>query len=652
MNWEVRTMRSGTSYFNSTLYRKTVLRFWPLWAAYGLMWLFLLPFNLLNNYFAMGRSSVIPAERAQALIQNARDLPDTLQFGVFVACGYGVLCAMAVFGYLYNSRSACMMHALPMRRETLFTTQYLAGLSFALVPNLVVAGLTLAAELPLIPQDSWGTCLGSLGIWLLAQSGVNLFFFSFAAFCAMFTGHILALPAFYGIFNLLVYTLYTLIRQLFNDFFFGFSIRGGWGNELTQIFTPIWSLSEAVDWDPVQETVNGMTATTGDWHLLSPGTVAGYAVAGVVLALLALLVYRKRQVESAGDVVSVRLVRPVFQYGVAFCSGLCLGMFTTAFFGWRNRLALAVCVVVWAVAGYFVARMLLSKSFRVLKYWKGAAASFAVMALLCAACFADVMGITTWVPQTSEVASVTVEYRINYPYDDGNSTLVNVTDPQKIEKVVALHQAIVENRDTVDSSSSSFRPGNEYTRLDVTYTLTDGSVVERRYMDIPIRVEDMGTQGTVTWALSQIAQDRDMVEAMYDFDKYEQCRLVEAYLDRAGAQSGLSEADTAEPYYLEGASNDQLKELWQAVRADFDAGTIGVRYLFDDEQRRENTYVTDLVFVFEVPTAANDSFARMESDVGVTTELRITLTPNAENTLSWLTQHAGWGTTVFPISHE
>ncbi len=28
-------MRSGTSYFNSTLYRKTMGRFWPLWALYG-----------------------------------------------------------------------------------------------------------------------------------------------------------------------------------------------------------------------------------------------------------------------------------------------------------------------------------------------------------------------------------------------------------------------------------------------------------------------------------------------------------------------------------------------------------------------------------------------------------------------------------------
>lgn len=645
-------MRSGTSCFNSTLYRKTMLRFWPLWAAYGLMWLFMVPFNLLNNYFSMRGTHTPSVELANRLVEQARDIPSTLQFGVFVACGYGVLSAMAVFGYLYNSRSACMMHALPLRRETLFATQYLAGLSFALLPNLVVAGVTLAAELPLVAQKCWGTSLSSLGIWLLAQSGVNLFFFSFAAFCAMFTGHILALPAFYGIFNLLVYTLYTLIRQLLNDFFFGFSFGAGQGSELARMLTPIWSLSEAVDWDPVQETVNGMTATMGDWHLLSPGTVAGYAVAGVVLAVLALLVYRQRQVESAGDVVSVHLVRPIFQYGVTFCSGLCLGMLTTAFFGWKSRLALAVCVVVWAVVGYFVARMLLSKSFRVLKYWKGAAASFVVMALLCVACFADVMGITTWVPQASAVASVTVDCRLSFPYDSGNSTLVNVTDPQQIEKIVAMHQAIVDHRDTVDSSSSRYQSGDGYTWLNVTYTLTDGSVVERNYMDIPIQKSDLNQEGTVTYALSQIAQDRDMVAEMYRFDQYEQYRLVEVYLDRASTRSGQTDLDTSQPYYLEGASNAQLKELWQAMRADFDAGTIGVRYLFDDEERVKNTYVTDLVFVFDVSSSSGASRpSDSPASESRTTELRITLTPNAANTLAWLTQYAGWGATVFPVLH-
>lgn len=642
-------MRSGTSFFNSTLYRKTMLRFWPLWAAYGLMWLYLVPFNLLNNYFSMRGAQTSSVELANRLVEYARDIPNTLKFGVFVACGYGVLCAMAVFGYLYNNRSACMMHALPLRRETLFGTQYLAGLSFALLPNLVVAGITLAVELPLVAQKCWGTSLASLGIWLLVQSGVCLFFFSFASFCAMFTGHILALPAFYGILNMLAYAIYVLITGVLNDFFFGFSVHSGQGSALTQILTPIWPLTEAVEWDPVQETVNGMTATTGEWHLLNPGVVAAYAAAGVVLAVLALLVYRQRQVESAGDVVSVRLVRPIFLYGVAFCSGLCFGVYTVAFFGWRNRLSLAVCVVVWAVVGYFVARMLLCKSFRVLKYWKGAAVSFVAMTVLCVACLTDVMGITAWVPQADEVASITVvDYRISYPYDSGNSTRVNVTDREQIAQIVALHQAIVDHRDTVDTSSSRYQGGEEYTRLDVEYALTDGRAVRRCYFDIPICAEDLNTEGTVTWALNQIAQNRDAVEDMYDFDRFEEYRLVEAYLDRAGTQRGQTETDTNEPFYLEGASNAQLKELWQAVRADFDAGTIGMRYLFDDQQRQENTYVTDLVFVFEVPSRNSVSDA-MES---YSTDLRITLTPNAENTLAWLTQYAGWGETVFPILHE
>ena len=43
MNWEVRTMRSVTSCFNSTLYRKNLSRFWPIWALYSVIWLFALP---------------------------------------------------------------------------------------------------------------------------------------------------------------------------------------------------------------------------------------------------------------------------------------------------------------------------------------------------------------------------------------------------------------------------------------------------------------------------------------------------------------------------------------------------------------------------------------------------------------------------------
>ena len=46
MNWEVKTMRSVTSYFNRELLRGALQRTWPLWAAYTLIWLLLLPVTL------------------------------------------------------------------------------------------------------------------------------------------------------------------------------------------------------------------------------------------------------------------------------------------------------------------------------------------------------------------------------------------------------------------------------------------------------------------------------------------------------------------------------------------------------------------------------------------------------------------------------
>ena len=41
-------MRFATSFFNPTLYRKNLSRFWPLWVAWLVLWLFALPLNLYN----------------------------------------------------------------------------------------------------------------------------------------------------------------------------------------------------------------------------------------------------------------------------------------------------------------------------------------------------------------------------------------------------------------------------------------------------------------------------------------------------------------------------------------------------------------------------------------------------------------------------
>ena len=613
-------MRSATSYFNGTLYRKTLARFWPLWGLWGLGWLFLLPLNFLNSWLRYSRQS---APDTLSFIQlDVKNVPSLLSPGVFLTLFFAILCAMAVFGYLYNSRSACWTHALPMRREALFTTQYLAGLSFLLLPLAVTGVLTAAVEVSFLPMDSWGAALSALLTWLLAQSGICLFFFSFAAFCAMFTGHILALPAFYFILNCLISGLWALVDALMSEFFYGYWSSSG-VLTVVEYLTPAHALSRAVNYGVGDE---------GN-QLSSPVTVAVYALAGAALFLVSLYVYRRRHVETAGDVVSIPLVRPLFKYGVSFCVGLCFGMFTVVFFNFYSLTALIPFILLWSAVGYFAAEMLLKKSFRVFRAWKGAAVMAAVLLALCLGCLADVFGVASRVPAPGQVTSVEVMLDMGYPSDGGQTLSAYLDDPNQIQIITALHQAIVDNRDREGLDLDS---DNDYTSAYLTYQLSNGSELRRRYAGVPIRAGDLDTPGTVAHAMQQLLADRELVATAYGFDKFlEDGRLTSAYLDRVN----LNGAPYSDNLYLD----DYRQELWDAVQTDFDEGTIGVRYLFNmDTERRENTYQTDLIFEMSYDrseTAGPAANGRAYYETSPSNNcLYVTLTPQARHTLAVLEQ--------------
>lgn len=101
-------MRSATSCFNLTLYQKNLSRFWPIWALYGLIWLFLLPISILNE--SRWWDSARAAQRPLQFLEGG-------SAGLAMALIFGLLSAMAVFSYLYNSRSVGLMHTLPLKRE-------------------------------------------------------------------------------------------------------------------------------------------------------------------------------------------------------------------------------------------------------------------------------------------------------------------------------------------------------------------------------------------------------------------------------------------------------------------------------------------------------------------------------------------------------
>ena len=85
MNWEVRTMTSKTSCFNSGLMRRSLLKGAPLWGLWLLFWLLLLPVHLLT------RQDLVPFELTRYLFDC---LVVAGTFGVFF---YGLAVAWLQF---------------------------------------------------------------------------------------------------------------------------------------------------------------------------------------------------------------------------------------------------------------------------------------------------------------------------------------------------------------------------------------------------------------------------------------------------------------------------------------------------------------------------------------------------------------------------
>ena len=619
-------MKSGTSCFNSTLFKKNLTRYWPVWALYAIVWLYAMPVRCITivsrNQAWMGET---PVKQVQAF---ANDIPDLLEgFGVFMAFAFGVLAAMAMFSYLYNNRSAGMVHSLPVSREGLFLTNYLSGLVSLLGVHGLVWLLTLGAE----SLCSGYMDLYTVSIWFAAQSGMCIFFYSFAVFCAMFTGHLLALPAFYGILNFLAVFLMTLFDVLFEPFLYGYAGMTGTAEEVVWWLTPAVRLGESVRWS---------NPGTG-YRLNGVAELVIYTVVGLALAALALLVYRKRHIESAGDVVSVAVMRPIFKYGVALCSGLFFGYWLYALFGFEAPFGLMGSLLLWTFIGYFAAEMLLKKSFRVWKAWRGCAVLLALVAVGLASLQGDAFGFVTRVPAANKVESIKVDGMGSYPYDGGRSFEFETKDAALIEKTVALHEAIVDDHRNPESTIGN----SEYIRLNVTYKLSNGTTMRRQY----------GTHVRLGSKLEQPARDfycdEQVAELSYGMQNIDPARLVNVEVSSLwNTKSKTNEYYDVNENVPAQQHQTALLAIYNALMADFEQGNLGKRYLFDlEDERQLNTCTTDLTIYwnedYRVGTngSADSSITRIERVEGATSYYHathgktITLTLQAENTIRVLT---------------
>ncbi len=462
-------MKLRPRFFDGTAFKKDITRFAPLWVL----------------YLIGGLMVAIPTMGTRYSWESMADVANRLS-GFIVYIGiiiliYSMLCAQLLHGDVFNNRMCNALHAMPVRRENWFVTHTLSGLLFSLMPNLVLS----LAIMPFL-QEYWYTAL----LWLLGMEMHFVFFYGLAAFSIYCTGNRFAAIVVYTILNFLSVLVAWFATTMYQPMLYGVELDV----EMFLRCCPVANLVTDPDYFKVihpdscpcrfgykPELEAGFRHVTywggmgSSWGYL--GLLTGL---GVVFFLLALVLYRARQLETAGDFVAFKAMRPVFWVLFSLCAGGAVQLIGVEMMGVGEDIGF-VFLGVGLVCGYFAAQMLIARSAKVFKkrIFLHLGIFLAVFVLSLVFTALDVFGITRYVPDAQDVKEV---YVSDYRLSDWNMehiqdqeyiryNVYRVDSPEEIEQVRSVHEALYREGGASRAQESIY----------ITYVLKNGTMVRRTY---------------------------------------------------------------------------------------------------------------------------------------------------------------------------
>lgn len=477
-------MKSKISFFNKTAFKKDVTRFAPIWILYtvcmilGVVMLFQ---DSVNGYIFQ---------------RSLCSLPQSMN--VINFC-YAVIVAQLLFGDLYSSRMCNALHALPLRRECWFGTHVAAGLSFSLVPTLI--GMLLAALLNALGDSTMPGGWQLPWLNLLAMNLQYLFYFGLAVLCAMLVGNRLAQGLVYGIVNFTSVILYWLVDTLITPLYYGLQTD----QEPFLRLAPVVYGSEVAYMDmeylyddtPEEHIIGAQFTVESEGWIY----IAICAALGIAFLVAALLLYRRRRLEAAGDFMAVRYLEPVFMVAFPLISGGVMYFFTNDMLGAGG----VVFLIAGFVIGYIAGRMLLERTIRVFSK-KNLLGFFALAAAFTAAFFlmrSDPLGWVEWIPEAEEISQVEVctgYYYYDDYYADSNRS-VTLQTPEEIRQALRVHEIGLADRSVMERAAeqndyekaAEVEPGESET-ADVRWEARDGDYLSPEGIILKYQMKDGSTR--------------------------------------------------------------------------------------------------------------------------------------------------------------
>ncbi len=558
-------MKSKTSCFNKTIFLKNITHFWPIWLLIMGWNLFIMPFMIYNSSLQYKLTSGITEKELIQMKSNDILYIASVYMNPAILFIFSIIAAMAVFSYLYNARSANTIHALPVTRKELFLTNYISGLLFLIIPEAV--GFLLGT---LVGAVCGYTSINHLMTGFLLACGISFVFYSFAVFIAMFTGQLLAVPIFTVIINFLYIGCKSLVGLLMALLSYGITLEipRGAADVLSPLYYMLGHVKLRYDYSGDYTICLGFTGKK---------IVACYALAALVFVIASYLIYRIRNMETAGSLISIPWIAPVFRWGAAFCSGTLFGILFSSIMGISNSrgaflLALMTGLIFGAIS-FFGAQMFLEKGFRVFhkKRMAECGVFLLVFACLYVAIEVDLFGQERKIPDIDQVKSVSMDYYDSY---DG----AGITDKELIQEVMDIHKQIIDSKKEFEKYAES-NYSTYY--VSIRYNLKKGSLV-RRY-EIPMSREIIADSGTVIHRLMEL----ESTPSVY---RQKVFSVSEEDIKFQGGTINLYREDTEWSNYE--FSAEDAKEIYHAFLADLEEGNFEncIYGRYDYDERIKTTY--------------------------------------------------------------
>lgn len=564
-------MPSERTFFNKAIYKRNLSRFWIIGAAYAVVLCFL---TLMCGQYFNSEFKEMSEYVSYSILSNLT------RREILAAAAAAVVMAVAVYGWMFRKTSAAYISALPVTREALLISSLLAGLTLLILPCIFAMLVSL-----LLYGGAGSPCTPYLLCSAAAAALMNIAFFGLASFCTVFTGNAAVLPALYVI-ALYGFVGIEVVTRYIAEFLL-FGVRGtGW--ELA-ILSPLYYFSNNY---------------VGSYSYAIPLT-AIYAAAGVILAGLAVIFFRHRRMEAAGEVVAVPVLRPIFRWGLAAVGalGMALLILKTVFNvgsyaagndGTPANVAfLLLAMLFGAAVGWFGAEALMRKTLRVFdRRWKGLGVFCALLCALVVVTELDVFGVERYQPDVDEIGYATV-------FGWGGYNETRIIQPENIEALLSLQKDIIANKKAYENQN-----GINTFPLRIDYYGTDGKLLARRvYIYAADKFPSYVTGGDPTIGFpaendvisrnirqyEELLNSRELMEerALFPCDRSETAVFsasIQWYVSNSPTQLGLT------------LTTDEFWELYDTcIVPDLRDGNIGgVKIIQDEEfyQTIEPIYIT------------------------------------------------------------